>query len=121
VDVLKQSTHILPGNEWIVIERRAKPRIECDCSALVHGYRAGHKLLKARGKISNLSAGGLYLRLEEKVETDQSLLIVFSFSPLQQPIFRAPNIAARGQIVRTEPQTDGTYGMGVRLLQHRFL
>ena len=94
--MIKECAPILHRNEWLVIDRRGKSRLECLCPALVRGYDVDHKLVKAQGTITNLSASGLYLRLDEKVEIDPNLLVVFSFPPQQMSTSPAPKIAVRG-------------------------
>ncbi len=108
-----------------MIDRRNKPRVSCDCEARVRSYdeRNGHSAPDLAGRVMNLSAEGLYLRLNDQVDVKpgDELLVVFTFAAEPNPMGPAPKIAARGQVVRTERQDDGTLGLGLRLLHYRFL
>ena len=119
--MLERSVVDLNRNYEMVIERRTKPRMICAYSALVRSYGAGKKRFQASGTITNLSAAGFYIQVNEKIEPARDVFVTFSFSPNSNLSSPSPLVAARGQIIRMEPCLDGTYGVAVKLMKHRFL
>jgi hypothetical protein len=87
------------------VERRRSPRIYGPFPALVVGKSRLHTTLE------DLSAGGFYLRLAERPDSGARLLIVTQISQAL--------VLARGLVVRSGPQADGTYGVAAQITQYR--
>jgi hypothetical protein len=70
--------------------------------------------------LDNFSATGFYVRLERRIEPGTNLFAIVrvSTSPPEVP---APRVALRGEVLRVEPQPDGTWGVAVRFTHYRFL
>jgi hypothetical protein len=94
-------------------ERRLKPRIEAYIPARIRGLDVDGKEFDLETKLGNLSAGGLYVRLNRPVHTDAALFTVFSLAELK--------VAARCVVCRTERLLDGSFGLGVRFKRYRLL
>jgi hypothetical protein len=69
--------------------------------------------------LENLGPGGLYLRLMRSIEPGTRVSIAVRLSTAPAAIVAAQRLAARGVVLRTEPQPDGTYGVAVAFLRRR--
>jgi hypothetical protein len=94
-------------------ERRLKPRIKAYVPARIRGLDADGKALDLETRLGNLSAGGLYIRVNRPVCADAALFAVFSLAELK--------IAARCVVCRIERLPDGFFGLGVRFKRYRLL
>jgi hypothetical protein len=68
-----------------------------------------------------MSASGMYLRTQRKVQTGQTVFVVVRMSTASLVQESAPRLAAFGQVVRMDTKVDGTYGIALKLVNHRFL
>ncbi len=100
-------------------ERRSKPRLRCNYPATVQGTDSSATRFKEPATLHNLSATGLYLRMKREIERGSELFICFRMSTAAQ--VQAPALAIRGIVVRTEARTDGTCGLGLRLVRYHIL
>jgi hypothetical protein len=96
-----------------IYEKRLKPRIEAYIPARIRGLDADGKAFDLKTKLGNLSAGGMYLRIDRPVQTDAALFAVFALAELK--------VAARCIVCRTERLPDGFFGLGVRFKRYRLL
>src|SRR4030067_2767973 len=102
------------------LDRRIKPRIICDYPAIVEGYNGDGKKYNEGAKLANLSASGLFMKSNRKVDhgTKLSVTILLTNSLID---IDTPKLATNGIVVRTEPQTDGSYGIAIKFNEYRFL
>lgn len=105
----------------IPIERRNKPRIQVAFPALVRGNDADSGKFQEDALVDNVSASGVYLRLNRFLAPGSSLFVVLEFSQHPSPERVVPRLAAHGTVVRSEVRHDGTCGLAIRFLRHRFL
>ena len=110
------STPALPQD----VERRHALRVDLPFPAVVRGVDATGKRFTLRTTLDNLSACGLYLRLQRPVEPGAALFLVVQLSTATDSA-PAPTIAIRGTVLRTEPQVNGRCGVALKFNQHRFL
>ena len=105
-----------------LVERRAKPRVECSYPAILRGHSGGKDKFETRAILSNMSASGMFLRTKRYVQQGEILFVVvrLSTAPLNGHD-EAHRLAASGKVVRIEPKADGTYGVALQLHQYRFL
>jgi hypothetical protein len=94
-------------------ERRLKPRIKAYIPARIRGMDTNGKAFDLETRLGNLSASGLYVRLNRPVRADAALFAVFSLAELK--------VAARCVVCRTEQLLDGFLGIGVRFKRYRLL
>jgi hypothetical protein len=101
-------------------ERRRQERIHEPLPVVVRAADANGEAFELHIVLDNFSAGGLYLRLERRLEPGTKVFAVarLSTAPPEVP---APRVAIRGVVLRSEPQPDGTFGIAVRFTRHRFL
>jgi hypothetical protein len=102
-------------------ERRSTPRIEIPFPTTVRGVDAASEPFELEAALANLSACGLYLRLERRVELGKRLFIVVRLSLAPTHTVPAPRVALHGMVLRTEPHADGMYGLALLFRRHRFL
>jgi hypothetical protein len=110
-----------PANGYGGAERRSKPRIKGSFPAVVHGVDAGNETFQIETTIDNLSAGGLYLRLRQRLEPGTTLFVVTSLSTHGRANASAPRLALHGVVVRAELTPGGKCGVAVALSNYRFL
>jgi len=102
-------------------ERRRKPRLQVNCSAVVRSYDGASERIEEDALLDNVSASGLHLQLSHPVERGVRLFVMFSLSNASSDRARAPRIAAHGVVLRAEPQPEGTYGLGIKLERYRLI
>ena len=102
-------------------DRRAKPRLYCSYPVVVRGRQVGGDKFEAQAVITNISASGMYLRLQNFIPRGEILFLVTRLSSAPPDQRAAPNIAAKAEVVRVEPKPDGAYGVAVKLQRHRFV
>ena len=56
------------GKMYTTLDRRVKPRIDCDYQAIVEGLDCAGIQYRDQGKLVNLSAGGLFLFINRDIE-----------------------------------------------------
>ena len=103
------------------LERRAKPRIECNYPAVVRAYGSGGKKFEERVALTNLSAKGLYLQTHRSIALGSELIVLVSLSRVPRNGKPAGLIAMLGPVVRSEILSDGRCGVAIKLEKHRFL
>ncbi|PYV86367.1 MAG: hypothetical protein DMG05_19935 [Acidobacteria bacterium] len=103
------------------INHRTKPRIYEPFPAKVRGVDTNGEAFRIETVIDNLSTGGVYLRLAQPVEQGAKLFIMIRLSTAKSDEMPAPRVAARGVVLRAEPQPDGVYGLAIAFTRHRFL
>lgn len=108
-------------NVQIRRERRGKPRLRCTFPAIVRGADPGGPRFQTTGAVENLSASGVFLRLERPIEQGSRIFIMFRFSAGAPDGGTGPNIAVHGVVLRTEGELNSHYRVAVRLQHYRFL
>ena len=112
--------------------RRHAERLYGSCQAIVRGVDAQGESFTEATTLVNVSAGGLYVKLQRSVSPGTKLFVVFAFSSVALQEAQAPRVAARGQVCRVETiETDAANadaenaqkasGVGLRFQHHRFL
>jgi hypothetical protein len=109
------------GADYEGTERRSKPRIKGAFPAVVHGVDAGNETFQVETTIDNISAGGLYLRLRQRLVPGTTLFFIASLSTPGSVNASAPRLALHGVVLRTELTRGGACGVAVALSNHRFL
>jgi PilZ domain-containing protein len=102
-------------------DRRIKPRIQEKFPATVCGVDTSGHPFKTETELENLSAGGVYLRVANAVENGTRLSIVVVLTKVLSKKSSSAQMAADGVVLRSEPQIDGSCGLGVVFTRYRFL
>lgn len=101
-------------------ERRGRLRISGPYPALVRGAGASGERFNEETFVENLSAGGLYLKLEREVAEGARLFLVVQLATGPGD-FPPPRVAIRGSVARVDPRPEGGYGLALVISGHRFL
>ena len=104
--------------EW---ERRNRQRLFEPFPVKVRGVDRKGNRFKINTAVENISAGGLYLRLKQRVEPGTVLFVVTQFSSAWKRNARVACVATRGPVLRVESRSGGEYGVAVAITHHRFL
>lgn len=108
-------------NTW---EKRRNPRITVHSPATVRGVDTEGKAFKETTEVENLSAHGLYMRIEQPTEVGTPIFVMFRLvedASNKASQATAPRIAVRGKVHRVEPKADGNVGVVVVFQQYRFI
>jgi hypothetical protein len=110
-----------PVADSVTPERRTKLRLTGPFPARARVVDRAGKSHKINCAVRNISAGGLFLQLEQQVEPGVVLFIVTQFSGAWRREARVARVAVRGPVLRVESGPDGQYGVAVAITRHRFL
>jgi len=102
-------------------ERRSSARIEAAYPARLRGVDIEGQHFKEQTLSQNLSAGGLYLRLRRAVREGAPISVAVRLSTAPDVTIPVLRLAARGTVLRVEPNLDGSYGVAVRFERRRVL
>jgi hypothetical protein len=101
-------------------ERRIKPRVICDYPVIIVGYDSEGNKYNENARLANLSASGLYMKANRKIESGSrlSVTVLLTSAFIDKD---TPKIATNGTVVRTEPQIDGSCGIAIKFNSYKFL
>jgi hypothetical protein len=100
------------------VERRAKPRTNDALPARVWGVDIEDQPFGFDCLLENMSASGLYLRMSRRMKFPSAISLVVRL--LNGPI-DGKVAAIKGMVIRDEIEPDGHRGVGIRILEHRFI
>jgi PilZ domain len=101
-----------------VAERRAKPRSSQALPVRVWGVDIDDQPFSFDCHLDNMSASGLYVRLPRQMKFSSVISIVVRL--LNGPL-AGMSAAIKGTVIRDESKPDGHRGVGIRIIEHRFL
>ena len=104
-----------------VRERRFSVRVKVSFPARLRGIDASGRTIREDTVLDNLSDGGAYLRLTRKVREGSDVMVAARLSTVIDPRVLALRLAARGTVLRSERQPDGTWGLAVEFRRRRVL
>ena len=102
-------------------ERRFGPRMWLPYTSRLRGIDTEGQQFREETVLSNLSAGGLYLRLNRRVREGANVSVAVRLSVGPAEGTPALHLAARGVVLRVEPQSDGRWGIAVEFTRKRIL
>jgi hypothetical protein len=102
-------------------ERRRTLRISAPFPIRVRGISAAGERRQFEAELDNLGAGGLYLRAAQDIRMWTRIMIRIRLSLAPDAAGRAAVVAARGAILRTEPQPDQRLGFAIAIKGYRFI
>jgi hypothetical protein len=102
------------------IERRRKPRIECQYTATVQGRDTQGNKYEDTARLANLSATGLYMWVKHPIELGEKIFVTVRINTglLKEA---TPRIATDGIVTRIDPERDGVIGVAIEFQRYRFL
>ena len=114
----------LPGVESVFLtrhpptERRAKPRSNDALPARVWGVDIEDEPFSFDCLVDNISGSGIYLRLPRRMKFSSAISLVVRL--INGPIEGAA-AAIKGIVIRDQIESDGHRGVGIRIVEHRFI
>ncbi len=102
-------------------ERRSKPRTELVCRALVRCPLDGDRRFTEESRVENISADGLYLRMQAPVSPGCQILALLFLPPGNGAENAGATIAVKATVVRAELLPNGSRGIGAQFNHYRFL
>jgi hypothetical protein len=111
----------MDSNAGVKVERRKKPRIYTPFHARVCGVNSCGEAFETSTVLDNMSAGGIYLRVEHDVTQGTPVVVTIRLSTKRIDLVPVANVAVKGVVLRNEEQTNGTYGLGILINSRRFL
>ena len=103
-----------------VRERRLSARIEAPFPARLKGADSTGRVFAEPSVLDNLSNGGLHMGVMRDIPlgVEVTVAVRLSADAGVAPVLR---LAARGTVVRTEPRSDGCWGVAVEFTRTRIL
>jgi hypothetical protein len=107
------ATQEVPGlSDFRDRERRANPRTETSFVVTVRGPDADGHLMDIDTWLDNLSGGGMYVRIPQRVNPGARLAVGIRFAEAGTS-GRVPRVAGRGVALRVEAADDGRFGVAL--------
>ena len=100
------------------VERRAKPRSNDALPARVWGVDSEDQPFTFECLVENISGSGIYLRMPRRMKFSSAISLVVRL--LNGPIEGAA-AAIKGIVIRDQMESDGHRGVGIRIVEHRFI
>ena len=102
-------------------DRRRNLRIDEHFPIKVRGVDAEGEEFYTNTELENLSASGLYMRLNRKVGPGERLFAILTLAVPSDNERSSGRVAVRGLVQRVEAGEDGLYGIAMRFTRYRFL
>jgi hypothetical protein len=99
-------------------ERRVKPRSNDALPARVWGVDSEDQPFSFDCNVENISGSGVYLRMPRRMKFSSAISLVVRL--LNGPVEGA-TAAIKGIVIRDQVETDGHRGIGIRIVEHRFI
>ena len=99
-------------------ERRAKPRSNDALPARVWGVDSEDQPFSFDCHVDNISGSGVYLRMPRRMQFSSAISLVVRL--LNGPMEGA-TAAIKGIVIRDQAEADGQRGIGIRIVEHRFI
>ncbi len=99
-------------------ERRVKPRSNDALPARVWGVDSEDQPFSFDCSVENISGSGVYLRMPRRMKFSSAISLVVRL--LNGPMEGAA-AAIKGVVIRDQVEADGRRGIGIRIVEHRFI
>jgi len=100
------------------VERRAKPRSNDALPARVLGVDSEDHPFSFDCQVENISGSGIYLRVPRRMKFSSAISLVVRL--LNGPVEGAV-AAIKGIVIRDQMESNGHSGIGIRIVEHRFI
>jgi len=119
----QRANYILDGHLPITqsafrTERRVKPRSSDALPARVWGVDSEDEPFSFDCNVENISGSGVYLRLPRRMKFSSAISLVVRL--LNGPVEGA-TAAIKGIVIRDQVEANGHRGIGIRIVEHRFI
>ena len=102
-------------------ERRSRSRIYAPFPATVRGTDDTGTVFQCKTTIDNISTGGLYLRLMQRLKRRTKLYIIVHLSNIQSDGEPGLRLHLGGDVLRVEPRLGGACGFAVMIKHNRLI
>ena len=99
-------------------ERRTKPRSNDALPARVWGVDSEDQPFSIDCNVENISSSGVYLRMSRRMKFSSAISLVVRLSSSR---LEGKSAAIKGTVIRDESWPDGHSGVGIRIVEHRFI
>ena len=99
-------------------ERRVKPRSNDALPARVWGVDSEDQPFSFDCSVENISGSGVYLRMPRRMKFSSAISLVVRL--LNGPVEGA-TAAIKGVVIRDQVEANGHRGIGIRIVEHRFI
>jgi len=99
-------------------ERRVKPRSNDALPARVWGVDSEDQPFSFDCNVENISGSGVYLRMPRRMKFSSAISLVVRL--LNGPVEGA-TAAIKGIVIRDQVEANGHRGIGIRIVEHRFI
>lgn len=103
-----------------VAERRTKPRIICDYSAVVKGYDEQDLKFAEQARVINLSKSGIFLVTKRAIRPETEVYVKIAL-PTGSLEWGTSDLLTSGIVTRNEFQSDGNVGIAIKFQHYKFL
>ena len=103
------------------MERRTKARIYDPFPVTVRAIDESGKVFHSRTMIDNISTGGLYLRLMQRLEQRTKVYVVVQLSNAQIDGESVMRLHIGGEVLRVEPRLGGACGLAISIKHNRLI
>jgi hypothetical protein len=100
------------------VERRSKPRSNDALPARVWGVDIEDEPFSFDCLVDNISGSGIYLRMPRRMKFSSAISLVVRL--INGPVEGAA-AAIKGIVIRDQIEDDGHRGVGIRIVEHRFI
>ncbi len=114
----KQQSGLVAGREIGVLEQRVKPRVSQPFPTTVSGVDNSGAAFDLACVIDNISSTGLYLKMPRQLAPGSEVRLIVKFSAGTLP---SAGVVIRGVALRSDPQSDETWGLAVTISEHAFI
>ena len=105
-------------DQHAVAERRSKPRSSDALPVRVWGVDINDHPFSFDCHLDNMSASGVYLRMPRRMRFSSAISLVVRLSSSR---LEGKSAAIKGTVIRDESWPDGHSGVGIRIVEHRFI
>jgi PilZ domain len=103
------------------VERRARQRMAIPYPARVRGINDQGQQFREDTILDNISMGGMYLQLSQCLVPGSQVTVAVRLSINPSGEEPAPRLAAHGEVLRAEVQSNGRCGIAVQFKSRRIL
>jgi hypothetical protein len=107
-------------NKALYPERRTKERINCDYPAMVQGHDPQGNQFSENGRVINLSASGIMVVARQPIQTNTEVVVRIAF-PTGSLKWGTADLSTKGNVIRSEVQSDGKIGLGIKFHDYKFM
>ena len=108
-----------PSRSFHASERRRKPRICASFPVTVRGIDEAGEAFELKSRVENISASGLYMTMARRVAAGTVLFVAVTFAQPPAELADSSGVVAHGNVVRSEINPDGTFGVALHFTSYR--